>query len=417
MMEVPLLQVNNLSFNRNNRRLIDDISFSLQKGEIIGVIGPNGAGKSTLLKNIIGYHDADNGVISIQGSHLASLSHKARALRVSYMAQHPETAFPFSVSETIALGAHNRADLQAISEESIQHQVLQLAEQLELAHLLKRKLTELSGGETQLVHFARIIMQQAPVILLDEPTASLDIGHEAQLMNLLRNQCNNGQAALVAIHNLNIAAAFCDRVLLIDHGKLIACGPPEEVITQANMTALYQQRVLVSKHPITGTVSVLPMKATPEKVNLHIHLIGGAGSTVALCRLLLQMGIRVTGGIGHLQDSDTEFWAATGIEHVTVPAFSPIERDAVKQATPLVRSADITILCEFPIGAMNEGNLQLAQAAKSLWILEDAPEIDEQRFHNAHQKKAFEQLKTTANTLGSIEAITAIKNLITDTKG
>jgi len=402
---IPLLAVQNLSFYRQDRALVRDLSFTLEPGELVGVIGPNGAGKSTLLKLLVDYHQPSQGTIQLSGTALAALGHRERAQRISYMAQDSALALPFRVRDIIGLGAHSRPQAQIPTTRALHRRVTELAEQLELSHLLERKLTELSGGENQLVQFARILMQQAPLMLLDEPTASLDIGHEAQLMNLLRRQCDRQHTALVAIHNLNIAAVFCDRLLLIDKGRLIASGTPEQVITQANMAALYQQQVTVSKHPVTGTVTVLPVKQAPRAVPLQVHLIGGAGSTVALARWLLQRGVQVSGGIGHEQDSDTDFWAATGIVHSAVPAFAPIDQAAIEQAKSLVESADLTIVCDFPIGAMNEGNLALAHYAQELWLLEEDPETAAQRFYSDRQAQAFARLRDQGHRLTALAAI------------
>ena len=404
-MTAPRLAVQSLSFYRQDRALVEDLSFALEPGELVGIIGPNGAGKSTLLKLLVDYHKPSQGSITLSGTPLAALGHRERARRISYMAQHSALALPFRVRDIIGLGAHSRLQGHLPTERALDQRVTELAEQLELTHLLERKLTELSGGENQLVQFARILMQQAPLMLLDEPTASLDIGHEAQLMNLLRRQCDRQHTALVALHNLNIAAVFCDRLLLIDKGRLIASGTPDQVITQANMAALYQQQVTVSKHPVTGTVTVLPIKQAPRPVPLHIHLIGGAGSTVALARWLLQRGVRVSGGIGHEQDSDTDFWAATGMAHSAVPAFAPIDQPAIEQAKALVESADLTIVCDFPIGAMNEGNLALAHYAQVLWLLEDDTEAAKQRFYSDRQAQAFAHLRHQGQTLTALAAI------------
>ncbi len=254
------LTIENLTYIKNGRALLDNVSLAVEPGEIVGIIGPNGAGKSTLLKNIIGFYTASSGSITIHGKPLKLMSHHERALEISYLAQHSEISFPFSVSETIALGMQNRQMLDMENRETIKSQIETITRDLEISELLNRNLTELSGGETQLVHFARIYSQKAPIMLLDEPTASLDIGHEAQLMNILRRHCKQHKSAVVALHNLNTAATFCDRLLLMHHGKLISSGTPTQVLTPENMTNLYGHQVIVSEHPITGTKIILPVK-------------------------------------------------------------------------------------------------------------------------------------------------------------
>lgn len=252
------LSVGNLTVTKNGKTLLKNLSFDVKEGELLGVIGPNGAGKSTLLKAIVGYYPHITGTIQMGADSVPSMSHPQRASLMAYMAQRAEATLPFTVAETIALGAYHQSLTEVISKKAMDLRLKEIAAELDITSLLNRKLTELSGGETQLVHFARIMMQQTPLMLLDEPTASLDIGHEAQLMNLLRHRCHQGQSALIANHNLTVAAAFCDRVLLIDHGEMIAIGTPETVITQANMNQLYGHQVIVSAHPQSGTVMVIP---------------------------------------------------------------------------------------------------------------------------------------------------------------
>lgn len=412
-MTQPLLSASSLSFKRASRTLLNDINLSIKPGELVGIIGPNGAGKSTLLKCLVGIHALNNGSITVQGNPLTQLSHSQRAAHISYLAQQQQAAFAFTVEHTICLGAYHWQHLTHGSGQTVQERLQAIVEQLDLQPLLHRKLDELSGGETQLVHFARILMQNTPLMLLDEPTAALDIGHETQLMNLLRHHCRLGSAALVAIHNLNIAAAFCDRLILLDRGEVLASGRAEDVITQARMNQLYAEQVMVSHNPVSGTVTVLPLLERQLHHNFTVHLIGGAGSTVALVRTLLQMGVKVTAGIGHEQDSDTEFWQVTGIEHIKVAAFSAITSQDVARAEHLVHHADITLLTEFPVGTMNDENLKLAAQAKNLWIIEEE-HTDPSRFHHPTAMHTYEGLKASAPRYSSLAALATIRSMLTN---
>lgn len=405
-MNSPLLTVSSLSFSKSETQILENINFSISDGEVVGIIGPNGAGKSTLLKCLIGIHSVAQGQILFEEDPLVDLSHEQRANRLSYLAQHQQTAFAFTARQTIEFGSFSRLPISHSNDD-----VERIARSLEIHSLLDRKMDELSGGESQLVHFARILNQQAPLMLLDEPTASLDIGHEAQLMNLLKTQCEQGRSALVAIHNLNIAAAFCDRLILLNHGQLVCIGRPEEVITQAHMRELYDHQVIVSQNPITGTTTVLPMPERQSLKPLTVHLIGGAGSTVALSRTLLQLGVEVTGGVAHEQDSDTEFWQAAGVEHVKVPAFSAIDDQAIEHAKLIEAQADITILCEFPFGLMNRANLDLAEQSACLWVLKNAP-LDPGRFAQPDIESQFNSCSNNARILTTQQAITDIKTRI-----
>lgn len=412
-MNLPLLRTEGLCLSINQRTLLTDIDLSIQPGELVGVIGPNGAGKSSLLKTLVGLHRQSAGQILLNGRALDEYSAIERASHISYLAQSQDMSFSFRVKESILLGAHSRPSNTLISSRQLDRELADIAQQLDISHLLDRHLDQLSGGEQQLVHFARILIQNSPLMLLDEPTASLDVGHEAQLMNLLHQQCRGQRSALVAIHNLNSAAAFCDRLVLIHDGKIMADGMPEQVITQAGMQQLYGPSVLVSRNPMTGTTTVLPMVDPQPTMPLHVHLIGGAGSTVALCRQLLQMGVRVTAGIGHDQDSDTQLWEALGVEHVKVPTFAPIQEADIAAARALVATADITLMTDFPIGTMNAGNLTLAEQAPQLWMLHSA-EDDTTRFYDEDSRLRYRKLQQlpSVKKLTPTDAMTALRRRI-----
>lgn len=261
-MTTPLLKAIDLCYRANDRQLIRNISFQAEAGELIGIIGPNGAGKSTLLKNLIGFLKHSSGDVLLNGDSLHSLSGRQRARIAAYMAQHSDTPFPFTVKDIIALGAENRLQEKALSPARITEQIEAICHQLSIKSLLPRKLTELSGGEKQLVHFARILMQETPLMLLDEPTSNLDIGHETQLMQALKQQSSEGKTVLVAMHNLNTAANCCDRLLLISQGQLAAEGTPAEVLKEERIEELYQQKVSIREHPVTGALTVQPVTTT-----------------------------------------------------------------------------------------------------------------------------------------------------------
>jgi len=259
-MSSELLKVSGLGCKAGSKTLLNDISFSINAGELVGIIGPNGAGKSTLMKCVSGFQGISSGAVFIKQQSLTTLPHLERARHLSYLPQYSEAAFPFSVMETVALGFHVKQQSQIVSAKTIAQQTIETLTLLGIAHLQDRLVTELSGGEKQLVNFARLLVQDAPLMLLDEPTASLDIGHESQLMNVLYQACQKGKSALVAIHNLNTAAEFCDRLILVNQGEIMAEGKPNDVLTKDNIAYLYQDLVVVSQHPRSGNTIVSPYK-------------------------------------------------------------------------------------------------------------------------------------------------------------
>lgn len=250
---IPSLVVNQLSYNQGSQPLLNNINFTINPGELVGIIGPNGAGKSTLLKCLSGFITPKSGDISLFEHPLDNYSHQQRAHHLSYLPQHTEPAFGFVVQDIIHYGQHQSS---LISKQEITN----IINQLEIKPLLNRAINQLSGGEQQRVHFARLLIQNAAIMLLDEPTASLDIGHESLLLNILSHHCQQGKSALIAIHNLNTAITFCDRLLLLEQGQQIAFDTPQNVLTSSQINALYHHHVSVIPHPTTQKLVILPRK-------------------------------------------------------------------------------------------------------------------------------------------------------------
>jgi iron complex transport system ATP-binding protein len=201
------------------------------------------------------------------------------------------------------------------------------------------------------------------------------------------------------VHNLGVAAQYCSRLVLLDRGRVAASGRPEQVLRTDILDHVYGIRTLVSPNPVTGsmTVTVIPWRA--GATGSRIHLIGGAGSAVNLTRELYRVGCALSGGVAHEYDSDEKLWRSLGIPCVTVGAFSRISDQQVVEAAPLVQSADSTVLCSFPIGPGNSGNLQLAAMARNLIILDPGPEDAPRTFFSAEGKALFEKVCAKAAVL------------------
>lgn len=254
-----LLQAFDLSYGVNGKTILDNISVALAQNELVGLIGPNGAGKSTLMKLLVGYLKTDTGDLLLNNESLHQLTPTERALSISYLAQHTQIDFQFSVIETLLMGCHAQETNGQLSSAQRHERLNQVTDTLKLNPLLTRTVNSLSGGEQQLVQFGRILMQAAPLMILDEPTASLDIGHETQLMSHIQQRCRAGSGALVSMHNLNTAAAFCDRLILLKDGNIVVQGTPTEVITKQHLEQVYHQPVDVYVHPLTGKLRILPL--------------------------------------------------------------------------------------------------------------------------------------------------------------
>ncbi len=245
----PLLSASKVSVERRQRTLLGDISLRLQQGELLGLLGPNGAGKSTLMKalaQLLPYR----GEIRCQGKPLQQVSAAERARLIAYLEQSVQKGWPIAVRDYVALGrlphrpswyrtAHQHRDRKAV-ETAIAH--------AGLGSLDDRPVTELSGGEFARVRLARALAVQAPLLLADEPVSMLDPFHQLQVMELLRQQCREGKAGIVVLHDLTLASRFCDRLMLLDKGRAVAAGAPQQVLTPANLQQVYQVQAMVGEH-------------------------------------------------------------------------------------------------------------------------------------------------------------------------
>lgn len=241
---------------------MEDVSLTLRQGEMLGVIGPNGSGKSTLLRLLSGVLRPEAGAICVRGRPLAEYSPQARARAIAVVPQETAVEFPFSVMEVVLMGRsphlggfafEGDRDLEVARTAMARTGVLEFA---------GRSIHELSGGERQRVIVARALAQEAPILLLDEPGAFLDIRHEVEIYDLLQDLQREGKSILTVLHDLNLAALYCDRVALLKAGRLVRVGPPSEVITYATVKDVYETEVYVDVNDITGAVNVLPLSRT-----------------------------------------------------------------------------------------------------------------------------------------------------------
>jgi len=240
---------------RGGRTILDSVSFDVAAGEVVGVVGPNGAGKSTLLRVLAGDLAPDDGAVSLAGEDVAAATVQRLARLRSFVGPLSVSDVLFRVGDVVAMGRHpGRADGNAELDGQL---VAQAMARVDVDHLADRELRTLSSGEQQRVNLARAIAQQSPVILLDEPTSALDVAHQEMVMAVLRNLAGQGGAVVAVLHDLNLAAAHTDRVLLLDGGVSVACGPARDVLTGPRLSTAYATPMEVIDHPFRDCPLVL----------------------------------------------------------------------------------------------------------------------------------------------------------------
>ena len=245
-----MLEVEQLRVQRGARTVLDELSLQLLPGQVLGVLGPNGAGKSTLLGALSGELVAASGRVLLDGRPLAAWPGPERARRLAVLAQSSTLDFAFRVEDVVAMGR-----LPHASGRELDGQIVAAAlAAADVTYLSGRNYLTLSGGERQRVHLARVLAQLWPggagqVLLLDEPTSMLDPLHQHSTLQAVRDFAQRGAAVLVIVHDLNLAARYCDRLLLLAEGRPHALGTPDEVLQPATLNAVFGLQVLVQRHP------------------------------------------------------------------------------------------------------------------------------------------------------------------------
>lgn len=242
---------------------LDGLSFQIAEGDVLGVVGPNGSGKTSLLKILARLSSPQQGGIDLFGRDLAGMAQEEIARIVGLVQQDTMQLFPFSVAETVLMGRFphrarsrwgsgfgwERAEDLAIAEEAMKT--------MDIVHLAQRAVTDLSGGERQRTMIARALAQMPKVLLLDEPTAFLDLQHQVEIGSVLhRLQDKHGLTIILVSHDLNLVSQYCDRILLLAEGQVVRIGSPEEVVEPVVLEQIYRCRVLVDQHPVSGVPRV-----------------------------------------------------------------------------------------------------------------------------------------------------------------
>lgn len=250
-----MLSVESLCVKVGDRQLLDDVSLSVAAGQTVAVVGPNGAGKTTLLRALVGDIQGQVGQVLLHDKPLVAWPAQQRARLLSVLPQASNLNFPFQVREVVMLGRLPHSS-GVRHDEDIVEQALQA---VDISHLAQRIYTTLSGGEKQRVHLARVlaqVWQQQPqfdrFLLLDEPTAALDLAHQSSVLAAARTMAQQGVGVLVILHDLNLAAQFADSVIMLRDGKVFAAGSPEQTLNQKNIEAVFDVQVDIMEHPSTG---------------------------------------------------------------------------------------------------------------------------------------------------------------------
>jgi iron complex transport system ATP-binding protein len=256
-----MIEVNAISFRYYDDWVLQDVSFRVEKGEFVGVIGPNGSGKTTLLKILYRLLTPQKGEILFDLSPIERMDRADIAKRIAVVAQEAQLLFPFTVLETVLMGRSpylGRLTFEGKKDLEISKKAMEWTNILPFS---ERPMDELSGGERKRVFIARALAQQPEVILLDEPTANLDIHHQIDFLDLILTlNRERGLTIVMASHDMNIASEFCDRLILLQGGRIYKMGSPAKVITKENIEKVYGCEVCVDQNPVSGMPRISLLK-------------------------------------------------------------------------------------------------------------------------------------------------------------
>ena len=265
------IRVDSLSFLYGARTVFSDVSLTVEAGSFTGVVGPNGAGKTTLLKCIAGLLRPASGRVMLGDDDVSSLSRTAVAKIVAVVPQDHHVHFDFTVEEFVMLGRlphHGRSLRQTRCDREIVARAMALTG---VASLADRYVTALSGGERQRAAIARALAQEPQVLLLDEPTSHLDIGHQVDVLDFIGGRCDyEGMTVIGVFHDLNLAAMYCDQIIMMGGGTARWYGSPREVLTQERVVSVYGDRVVVDEHPVYDAPLVVPVSRRSSRKQMAL---------------------------------------------------------------------------------------------------------------------------------------------------
>ncbi len=361
-----------LSFDRvtvryGDRVALRDVSMRAPPGEVVALAGPNGSGKSTLLRASVGLEPHEDGAIDLGGERLQGLSLRARARRVAWMPQEEPPGDNLLVPDYVRYGRypHLAAFVPPTPRDGV---AVENALRLSGADDLRdRYLWELSGGERQRVRFARVLAQEAPIVLLDEPTAHLDIGHQLDLLERVRSIAHEHRTAVVvALHDLNLAARFADRIVVLHRGRVAADGVPRAILSPRLLSDVWgiaselrydaQSRLPYLIPRIADVPPTAPSPGGP--VRPRVHVLAGGGSGVELIRRLVDSDYSVSAGALPLFDSDCALTEELRIPTAVEVPFAPISAETRSRVRAFLEESEAVVVGAFPVGPTNLANLE-----------------------------------------------------------
>lgn len=396
------LRISGIDCYYGSIRALENVTFSVRGGEFIGILGPNGSGKTTLLRAISRTLTPKVGTVFLDNINIYDMESREVAKNVAVVPQETIATFDFTVLDIVLMGRNpyiDRFRIESREDLAIAKRVMELTNTWDLAD---RRVNELSGGEKQLVIIARALTQEPKVLLLDEPTTHLDIGHQINIMDILKGVCKEKKLVVLAVfHDFNLATRYCDSAVLMNNGSISSIGLVDTVLTGENIKKVFRVDMIVKRHPITDSLYVVPLSISRSKItqpkDMIVHIICGHGTGAPIMKLLLELGYGVTAGVLSTLDTDYDAARTLGIPVVTEAPFSPITEENHKANLTMIDRASAIVVSNVPFGYGNLKNLEAAKVALEkgkMTVIVEASPIHQIDFADGKAQSLFEELKS-----------------------
>lgn len=415
-----LLKVLGVDCYYGSKKTLEDVTFTIKGGDLVGLLGPNASGKTTLLRAISRGLKPRVGAVYLDEKEVYKMAGREVAKSMAVVPQDASTPFEFTALDVVLLGRYphlGRLSMEGRKDLEVVKWAMRLTDTWELA---ERPVGELSGGERQRVMIARALAQEPEVLLLDEPTSHLDLKNQIETMELLKKFCHGrGMAVLAVLHDFNLASNYCDSLIMMGRGRVFSIGGVKDVLTKDNVKLVYGIDVIVRRYPATGTIYMIP-KPAPKKIKrgLTVHVICGGGSGSELMRSLIEEGFRVTTGVLNALDTDYETARLLEIEASVEAPFSPISEVVYEENLKLIRRARAVVLSPVCFGQGNLKNLEALDYALKLgipvYLLDEVP-IEERDHTGGKASSIYKKLKSKgARTIDDVDRLVSeLKELLT----
>ncbi|WP_254523632.1 ATP-binding cassette domain-containing protein [Natrinema caseinilyticum] len=395
--------------------VLENVSLTVEPGTFVGLVGPNGAGKTTLLRAISGAIEPDSGRVTIDGVDVHEVSSQASSRLVSVVPQDTSLSFSFPVRDVVEMGRHPHRSRFSPPTDVDRAAVERALERTRTAAFADRPIDEISGGQRQRVVLARAMAQETPALLLDEPTASLDISHQVETLELVRELVDDGRTVVAAIHDLDLAARYCDRLVLLADGSICRDGAPSTVLTSETLADSFDANAVVTPNPVTGgeTVTALADPRETEALPNRVHVLGSGSAAAGVVARLEAAGPEVTLGPVSSGDAAAETARSLEIEAIETEPFTRLSSEDRTAAARSVRKADVTVLADLVLGAGNQTILDALEETDALVVVETRP-LSERNFAGTAARTRYGACRERAIESSPETVLTAVTDAFAD---